>query len=95
MEVIYTKEQRERLKPYESHLITAYRSGYVRGLSNYALDEMLAVHREAFGEDYRLIRDCATCLFDFILKMAKPYYKEPAAAAAKKKGNAKSAARKN
>lgn len=73
-----TKEQKERLAPYESQLRMAYRSDYVVGLSMKAKKEVLwPVFKEVYGTMPGNMA-CGFCTVEVAKKLGALYFAEAA-----------------
>ena len=72
----FTKEQIERLKPYEDHFRRAYFSHYSYGVLPSDLAGMKAVYDEATHphSDAILRETCGVCIFNFVNEVATIYY---------------------
>lgn len=74
MKATLTKEQRERLKPYERHLYSALYADYVVGLGqNITEGTLWPVYTEVFGEHPGRF-SCNFCVMKVCKKLAKLYF---------------------
>lgn len=71
-----TKEQFEVLEKYKDRLTTAYKSNYCRNLFSYQLDEIHKTYLEITNIDYRLNKNCSTCILNFLKTVGKLYFEE-------------------
>lgn len=66
------KELYNRLKVYESYLITAKEADYIRGLTNSQIEDMISIGN-ALGIFYKN-NHCPKCALEFVKKLAVPFY---------------------
>lgn len=64
----------EKLKKYESYLITAHEANFIRSLTNTQMEELIGIGAE-LGIIY-VNNHCPKCALDFIKKLSIPYYEE-------------------
>lgn len=72
----FTKEQIEKLKPYEHHFRTAVYSGYVRGTGELDKTTMVEAMEAATGNRYgdMLRETCGSCVTRFVKEVGEIYY---------------------
>ena len=63
-----------KLKKYESFLITAHQGNYIRSLTNVQIEELIAIGNE-IGISYKN-NHCPKCALDFVKKLAVPYFEQ-------------------
>ena len=66
-----TKEQYERLKPYEHFFTTAIEGSYIRSLTNKEINVLIDVAHE-LGIDFKN-NHCPSCILTFVKKVGKLY----------------------
>ena len=74
MKLTLTKEQREQLAPYERHLYTAYKAGYVVGLQRHITEGVLwPIYKDVFKNDPGLY-SCNMCVMEVCKKLGTIYF---------------------
>lgn len=69
-----TKEQAERLTPYEKHFGTAIRSGYCSYPGEAAIENMRNVWAELTGQTYPMRAGCSVCIFNLVRDLGVLWY---------------------
>lgn len=75
---MYTKEQFEKLKPFETYFYTAKNYDYVRNLGYSDAMKMQEIHKEIYGKEYPLHISCGHCQLQFCRVLAVGYYEAKA-----------------
>lgn len=77
----FTREQIQRLQPFEQHFRTAVYSGYIRGAGEIDKTTMVQAMEEATGARYGdiLLETCGTCIMNFVREVGALYYQSIAA----------------
>lgn len=70
----FSKEQMDRLKPYENHLHSAYYSQTLVGCGRMATDAILAMWNEVTGQNRTICNGCAGDVFSLLKDVGKIYY---------------------
>lgn len=63
-----------KLRKYESYLITAHEGNYIRSLTNTQVEELISIGKE-IGILYKN-NHCPKCALDFVKKLAIPYFEQ-------------------
>lgn len=70
-----TKEQYEKLLPYEQHFFTAVNGDYARNVTLHGFEVMNEVYKELFGKDSGMVTGCNRCRLHGLKDLAKEFYK--------------------
>lgn len=63
-----------KLRKYEKHLTTAYKSNYIYGITSKETEELIEIGKE-LGIIYKN-NHCPKCKLNFLKKLAKPYFEQ-------------------
>lgn len=76
MDKLITKEQYAKLKPYHTHLQTAYYNDYVRGAYSTTRNALADIYMNIFGEEPNGLRNgCNHCIISSLKRLATEYFK--------------------
>ena len=76
-----------KLRKYESYLITAHKANYIRALTNSQVEELIEIGNEV-GIHYKN-NHCPKCALEFMKKLAVPYFEQKQKLEDKKNGKEK------
>lgn len=71
-----TSKQYDKLNAYEDILRLVYFNNTYRGVTSYMLDELADLYIEVSKQRVNRNWSCRSCVFNFLLKVAKLYYAE-------------------
>lgn len=63
-----------KLRKYESYLITAHEGNYIRSLTNSQIEDLITIGAE-LGIEYKN-NHCPACALAFVKKLAVPYMEQ-------------------
>lgn len=69
-----TKEQYEKLKPYEDNLNTSFHADYCRNLGQNKVKVLDEIYRDIFGKASQLKSGCSFCVLESMKELAREYY---------------------
>lgn len=69
-----TKEQYEKLLPYEHHFFTAINGDYARSVTTEGFQIINSVYKEIYGRDSGLVTGCNRCRLRGLKEIGKLFY---------------------
>lgn len=68
------KQDKDTIKKYESNILSAGKSNYVRMMPKYALERLLEIYNRELGTSLSANFGCGVCALDFLKKFYKNIY---------------------
>lgn len=74
--MVFTRQQLDRLAPYEKNMRTAVLSDWSGGLGRRGIREMKAVWEEHTGRPYTLNESCSRCIMKLLKMVGSRYFQD-------------------